>query len=185
MIFETDRLIARPWTLEDAHYALRMYGDIEVMRYLGRNGAGAVIGSLEEMKERLGKAIDKYGDSPEGYIYAALVLKASGEPVGTALLKPLELSSGEMSVDEIEIGWHLARDYWGQGLGAECGYGVMRYGFERLQVDELHAIAYPENIASLRIMQKIGMVHQGSTDRYYGVKAEHYTIQRDSVSTTS
>lgn len=178
MIFETERLIARPWTLDDAEYALRMYGDPEVMRYLGRNGAGAVIGSVEEMRERLGKAIEKYGSSSQGYIYAALELKSSGEPIGTALLKPLELSSGEMAMDEIEIGWHLARDYWGQGLGTECGFGVMSYGFS-LGLKELHAIAYPENKASLKIMQKIGMSYVGPTDRYYGVKAEHYLARRD------
>lgn len=172
MFFETDRLIARPWAMDEAEIALRMYGDPEVMRYLGRNGAGAVIGSVEEMRERLGKAIEKYGSSSQGYIYAALELKTSGEPIGTALLKPLELSSGEMA-DEIEIGWHLARDYWGQSLGTECGFGVMKYGFS-LGLKELHAIAYPENIASLRIMQRIGMSYMGPTDRYYGVTAEHY-----------
>ncbi len=172
MIYETERLIARPWTLDDAEYALRLYGDPEVMRYLGRNGAGATIGSVDEMRERLGKAVDKYGNSPEGYIYAALVLKSSGEPIGTSLLKPLELSSGE-AAEEIEIGWHLARDYWGQGLGTECGFGVMKYGFS-LGLKELHAIAYPENKASLKIMQKIGMRYLGSTDRFYGVTAEHY-----------
>lgn len=178
MFFETDRLIARPWTLGEAKYALRMYGDPEVMRFLGRSGAGAVIGSVEEMRERLGKAIEKYGSSSQGYIYAALELKSSGEPIGTALLKPLELSSGEMAMDEIEIGWHLARDYWGKGLGTECGFGVMAYGFS-LGLKELHAIAYPENKASLRIMQKIGMSYVRSTDRYYGVTAEHYLARRE------
>ncbi|MBC8065326.1 MAG: GNAT family N-acetyltransferase, partial [Chlorobia bacterium] len=87
-------------------------------------------------------------------------------------------SSGEMATGEIEIGWHLARDSWGQGFGTECGLGVMKYGFERLGVDQLHAIAYPENKASLRIMQKIGMEYRGSTDRYYGVTAEHYVADR-------
>lgn len=181
MYFETDRLVARPWHLDDAHYALKMYGNPEVMRYLGRNGAGAVIGSLEEMRERLSKAIEKYGNSTEGYIYAALELKSSGETIGTALLKPLELSTGEASPDEIEIGWHLAQEHWGKGLGTECGFGVMRYGFSKLPVDQLHAIAYPENIASIGIMKKIGMSYKGSTDRFYGVTAEHYTIQRDSA----
>lgn len=176
MIFETDRLLARPWTLEDAPYALKMYGDVEVMRYLGRNGAGAVIGSEEEMRERLGKAIDKWSNSPHGYIYAALVLKETGDPVGTSLLKPLELSSGELASDEIEIGWHLRQDQWGKGLGTEAGQGVLAYGLG-LGLKELHAIAYQENKASLRIMRKIGMTYQGMTDRYYGVTAEHYLVR--------
>jgi [ribosomal protein S5]-alanine N-acetyltransferase len=179
MIFETDRLIVRRWTLEDAEAALRMYGDVEVMRYLGRNGAGAVIGSVEEMKERLGKSIEKYRDEPgrSGYIYGAVVPKGESDPVGTVLLKPLELSSGE-AAEEIEIGWHLARSHWGQGYGTEAGRGVMEYGFQHMPVEELHAIAYPENTASLRIMQKLGMEYVGSTDRYYGVTAEHYIMRK-------
>jgi [ribosomal protein S5]-alanine N-acetyltransferase len=181
MIFETERLQARPWTLEDSDVqaALRMYGDVEVMRYLGRNGAGAVIQSADEMRERLGKAIAKYALDPAkpGFLYSALVPKGSEEPIGTILLKPLELTSGEAAPDEIEIGWHLAREYWGQGYGTEAGRAVMEYGFNQLNLPELHAIAYPENKASLKIMRKLGMNYQGSTDRYYGVTAEHYRIK--------
>jgi RimJ/RimL family protein N-acetyltransferase len=160
--------------MEDAPYALAMYGDERVMRYLGRDGAGAVIGSLGEMRERLGKAIQKYADQDKGYVYAAAVLKSTGVPIGTALLKPLELSTGESAPDEIEIGWHLAYPQWGKGLGTEIGFGLLDYGLNRLGLPELHAIAYPQNEASLRIMRRIGMEYQGSTDRYYGVTAEHY-----------
>jgi [ribosomal protein S5]-alanine N-acetyltransferase len=138
MIFETERLIVRPWTLDDAEAALRMYGDVQVMRYLGRNGVGAVIGSVDEMKERLGKAIDKY-QGKSGWVYAAAVPKGENDPVGTALLKPLELSSGEPA-EEIEIGWHLAQAYWGKGYGTEIGRGVMEYGFGPLGLKELHGI---------------------------------------------
>jgi [ribosomal protein S5]-alanine N-acetyltransferase len=178
MIFETERLAVNPWTLADALAALRMYGDPEVMRYLGRNGAGAVIGSLEEMEGRLEKAIAKYGANDRGHIYAAVSLKSTDEIIGTVLLKSLELSSGEVAEDEIEIGWHLARDFWGRGYGTEVGRGVMQYGQDQLGLTELHAIAYPENLASIRIMQKIGMEYQGMTDRYYGVTTEHYLARR-------
>jgi len=175
VIFETERLIAKPWTLQDVPHAFRMYGDPEVMRYLGQNGAASTINSLEEMEERLAKSIAKYEQSP--YIYAAMHHKPSGEVVGTGLLKPLELSIGGPA-EEIEIGWHLAKDYWGQGLGTEIGLALLQHGFGTLELKELHAIAYPQNAASLRIMQKIGMEFQGSTDRYYGVTAEHYRINR-------
>ncbi len=178
MIFETDRLVINPWTLADAPAALRMYGDAEVMRYLGRNGAGAVIGSLEEMEGRLEKAIAKFAAHDRGHIYAAISLQATDEIIGTILLKSLELSSGEIAEDEIEIGWHLARDFWGQGFGTEAGRGVMKHGLDQLGIGELHAIAYPENLASIRIMQKIGMEYQGMTDRYYGVTTEHYLAVR-------
>lgn len=176
MGFETLRLVIRPWTLEDADAALRMYGDPAVMRYLGRNGAGATIQTLEEMRERLGRSIAKYPPDQD-YLYSAVELKDSMEPIGTALLKPLELSDGTAAIDEIEIGWHLARKHWGKGYGTELGMALAHHGLTTLGLPELHAIAYPENIASIRIMQKIGMQYLGSTDRYYGVVAEHYVIR--------
>lgn len=177
MYFETERLTAEPWTLAQAPAAFKMYGDPEVMRYLGRNGAADTIGSLQEMEVRLARAIEKYSSQSHGYIYAALVEKLSGDVIGTALLKPLELSEGGPA-PEIEIGWHLAHDSWGRGYGTETGFGLLKYGFETLGLDQLHAIAYPENQASLRIMQKIGMTRQGSTNRYYGVSVEHYAMRR-------
>ena len=178
MEIETERTLIRPWTLEDVGAAFEMYGDAEVMRYLGRDGPGATVGSIEEMRERLGKAVAKF--PPEsGFLYSAVVSKAEGAVVGTALLKPLDLSDGTCSPDEIEIGWHLNRNHWGKGLGTEMARALVQHGFDALGLPVLHAIAYLENTASIRIMQKIGMTYRGTTDRYYGVTAEHYLIKRD------
>jgi ribosomal-protein-alanine N-acetyltransferase len=177
MFFDTARLKVRPWTLEDTPAALAMYGDPEVMRYLGRDGAGATIESEEEMRVRLARAIERYGDSETGYIYGAVESLSEGAVIGTALLKPLELSDGSLAEDEIEIGWHLAKAYWRQGFGTEIGVGLIKHGLRKLGLSELHAIAYPANVASIRIMQKIGMEYMGSTNRYYGVVAEHYLIR--------
>lgn len=177
MFFETDRLIARPWTLGDVESALQMYGDPQVMRFLGRNGSADVVQSIQDMEERLAKVIAKYSGQSQ-YVHAALELKPDPKPIGTILLKPLELSTGEPAIEEIEIGWHLVRSQWNKGLGTEAARAVMHHGFETLPVSELHAIAYPENHASIRIMQKLGMKRRGLTDRYYGVTAEHYVIAR-------
>lgn len=178
MGIETERTRIRPWTLDDVEAAYAIYGDAEVMRYLGRDGPGATVGSLEEMQERLSRAIAKF--PPEsGFLYSAVESKAEGAVVGTALLKPLELSDGTSSVDEVEIGWHLNRIHWGKGLGTEMARALVRHGFDDLGLPELHAIAYLQNSASIRIMQKIGMTYLGTTHRYYGVTAEHYLIKRE------
>ena len=119
----------------------------------------------------------------EDLILAPPILKLAPnarQVVRLALLKPLELSDGSIAENEIEIGWHLAREYWGLGYGTEIGRALVEYGLNGLGIPELHAIAYPENVASIRIMQKIGMEYQGVTDRYYGVVAEHYLIRQSS-----
>jgi RimJ/RimL family protein N-acetyltransferase len=175
-IFATPRLIARRWTLDDVDAAFAMYGDPDVQRYLGRNGAADVVANVDEMRDRLQKLIEKYEGPFAGYIAAAMARSDTGEVVGTGLLKPLELSSGERA-EEIEIGWHLAKKHWGQGYGTEIGRELVEHGFKQMRLPELHAIAYPENKASLRIMQKLGMEYQGRTDRYYGVTVDHYLLR--------
>jgi RimJ/RimL family protein N-acetyltransferase len=105
-----------------------------------------------------------------------MVRSDTDEIVGTGLLKPLDLSNGERA-EEIEIGWHLAKKNWGQGYGTEIGHGLVEHGFKQMRLPELHAIAYPENKASLRIMQKLGMEYQGRTDRYYSVTVDHYLLR--------
>jgi RimJ/RimL family protein N-acetyltransferase len=57
----------------------------------------------------------------------------------------------------VEIGWRLRPDYWGQGLATEAATAVMEYGFRRWGFPRLISVAQPENKASLRIMEKLGM----------------------------
>jgi len=181
MFFETERLIVRPWTVDDAEAAFRMYSDVEVMRYLGRDGAAQVVQSLDEQRERLAKQIERYATIPElkGWVAGAMELKSTGEIVGTSLLKPLP-DGNEVITGDIEVGWHLAKAHWGHGYATESGAGAIRYGFEEKGLDLIHAVVYTENLASRRVMDRLGMKHQGQTDRYYGITVEHYTIERPS-----
>jgi RimJ/RimL family protein N-acetyltransferase len=180
MIFETDRLIVRPWTLDDVEASFQMYGDPEVMRYLGRFGAAEVVKSVDEQRERLAKMIERYATIPElqGWVAGAIELKSTGEIVGTSLLKPLP-DGNDVITNEIEVGWHLARAHWGKGYATESGAGAIRYGFEVKGLDVINAVVYTENLASRRVMDRLGMMHQGQTDRYYGITVEHYSLSRE------
>ncbi len=177
MIFETERLLVRPWTLDDVEAAFNMYGDPEVMRFLGRNGVADTIPSVEAMAERLAKNLERYETVPElkGWFGAPIVEKASGEIVGASLLKPLP-DGNDVYTEDIEVGWHLARSHWGKGFGLESAQGAVRYGFEVKGLDTIHAVVYTDNLRSRHLMDKLGMIHHGSTDRYYGVELEHYSL---------
>lgn len=179
-IFETDRLIARTWTLDDAESAFLMYGNPEVMRYLGTNGAAATIPSVEAMRERLQQNLDKFATNPElkGYVWAALERKSDGAIVGTTMLKPLPFSD-ERPTTDIEVGWHLIPEYWGNGYATESGRGAIDYGFQKLGLSEIHSVAYSENASSLKVMSRLGLRHLGKTSDYYNVEVEHYIITRD------
>jgi RimJ/RimL family protein N-acetyltransferase len=62
-------------------------------------------------------------------------------------------------VPGVEIAWRLSFDGWGKGYATEAARAVMRDGFERLGLDEIIAVTTPGNSRSLRVMERLGMVH--------------------------
>lgn len=63
--------------------------------------------------------------------------------------------------DEVDLGYRLMRKYWGQGHATEASQAVLKYGFETLSLKRIMAKAVPENISSIKIMQKLGMTFRG------------------------
>ena len=74
-----------------------------------------------------------------------------GGLIGFCGLQPLPES------EDIEIGWWLARAWWGRGLATEAARVALRDGFERVGLERIVAIAQPANTASIGVMRKIGM----------------------------
>ena len=89
----------------------------------------------------------------DGFGLWAMVLKSSSQMIGDAGLTRQTVEG----VDEIEIGYHVRRDLWGQGLGTEAARACRDRGFARLNVNRLISLIRPENLASRRVAEKIGM----------------------------
>jgi len=89
----------------------------------------------------------------DGHGLWAMVLKSSGETVGDCGLVRQQVDNAE----EIEIGYHLRRDLWGQGLASEAAIACRSYGFVQLRVDRLVSLIRPENLPSRRVAVKNGM----------------------------
>jgi len=64
----------------------------------------------------------------------------------------------------VEIGWRLARPYWGQGFAAEAARAAVQWGFRTLALEEIVAFVAPSNLRSQRLMERIGMVRDPSSD---------------------
>ncbi len=173
---KTERLILRPWTMDDVGAAFRMYGDPEVTRYLGNSSFEP---SLESQAMNLEKVIEKYKVlGKEGFGFWAAEERETGEVVGAGLLKPLVLSEGHSPKDypEIEVGWHVAQTHWSRGIATEIGRELVRHGFETVGLPEILAVAFPENAKSTRVMDKLGMTFIGATNRYYDLEVVAYRI---------
>jgi Acetyltransferase (GNAT) domain len=87
------------------------------------------------------------------------VERATRIPAGWVLLKPLPNGDGE-----IEVGWHLHPDCWGQGLATEAGGAVLTYGFG-LGLAEIWAVTHLDNARSARVCEKTRL--PGVTTRWY------------------
>jgi RimJ/RimL family protein N-acetyltransferase len=89
----------------------------------------------------------------DGHGLWAMVLKSSGELIGDCGLTIQDVEG----VNEIEIGYHVRRDHWGQGFATEAARACRDHGFAHLGVSRLVSIIRPENIPSRRVAEKNGM----------------------------
>lgn len=77
----------------------------------------------------------------------------------------------------IEIGYRYVPSAWGQGVATEAGRAVLDHGFRVLGFDPIVAVAHPENLASRRVLEKIGLEYQGLA-RHYGADLPFYRLSR-------
>ena len=84
----------------------------------------------------------------------------------------------------VEIGYHVRRDLWGQGLAPEAAGACRDYGFTRLQVDRLISLIRPENFPSRRVAEKNGMT-LWKTVLWRGLPHCVYAISRPPASESS
>lgn len=176
-MFQTERLDARPWNpVAHAAGALVMYGDPEVVRYLG----GKLIADEAAQRAELERIAGLIAGLDPGQGSWPLFERATGELVGTALLKPLPASGTNRAPSgNIEIGWHLARKHWKRGFATEAGRALLHRGFETLGLPTLHAVVEPPNTASQAVARRLGMRATGRTDRYYDLSLEHFELTAD------
>ena len=177
IVFSTERFFARPWRpAEDAAGAWVMYGDPEVVRYIGNQ----LIPDVTTQRERLQAIVDRWAPFEGRYASWPLFEKATGELVGTAMLKPPPLSgTGRATLStDLEIGWHVARRHWGRGIATEMGHALLVRAFEELSLDVIYAVVEPPNVASQKVARKIGMRHAGRTTAWYDSEFELFKMTR-------
>jgi len=85
----------------------------------------------------------------------ATVLRISGELVGAIGLRFIP------RFERAELGYWIGRPYWKNGYCTEAGRAVLQYGFTVLKLNRIHASHFTRNPASGRVMQKMGMAHEG------------------------
>lgn len=156
LIAATDRVILRPWRLDEADRFFDMHRSTEVARWIG----GSWMAERTEAESFIQRMLDRLATDPRFGSWA-VVERATGVPAGSVLLQPLPDGEGE-----IEIGWHLHPDSWGRGLATEAARGLLARGFA-LGLEEVWAVTHPDNHRSARVCEKLGMRLLGITERWY------------------
>lgn len=164
LITETDRLRLREFTPADApalHVAL---GDPEVMRH-SLTGARTLV----EVEDTIRDFRAHYRQN--GYGFWAVVEKSSTAVIGFCGIKPLDVDG----IPEVELGYRLARTYWGRGLATEAATAVCHLAFRQLRIARVVAAIEQANTRSRRVAEKLGMRHWRSYN-YRGRPCELYAL---------
>lgn len=145
---ETERLVLRPWSSDDIDTLAAIFADPLVWEFPFGRGL-----SREESEHFLERQLEHWDTF--GFGSWAAELKADGQLLGyMGLSVPRWLPE---VLPAVEVGWRLRPDHWGRGLATEGGRASLRHGFETLALDRIISIFVPDNVASGRVMEKLGM----------------------------
>ena len=164
----TERLILRPWQESDAESLYKYARDPEIGPIAGWPPHTSVEDSLNVIRTVF--------SAPETY---AVVLKETGEPVGSAGIMDGEgLHSAQMQAGEAEIGYWIGRPFWGQGLIPEAVRRLLQRCFEELGFTAVWCGYYDGNTKSRRVMEKCRFrfhhTEEGKTSPLGDIRTEHF-----------
>jgi RimJ/RimL family protein N-acetyltransferase len=167
---DTPRAFVRPWEAVDRPALTRFVHDAEMMRYIsfGRVWDEARIDALFERQRGY---LEKHGAC-----VGAVVLKESGAVMGVAGIQPLDKAG------VFEFAWWIWKDYWNRGFATEVAKALKHHAFEVMGLPRVVAVADVPNLASIRVMQKIGMRYEGTRNahdlatRHPDVEVAYYVL---------
>ncbi|GJM34173.1 MAG: N-acetyltransferase [Saprospiraceae bacterium] len=171
IFIETERLILRELVPDDATGIFEMDSDPEVHRYLG-NQPISNMGQAEDGIQLIRK---QYVDNGIGRW--AVIEKETGQFIGWSGLK-LMPAPADVPTNLYDLGYRFIKKYWGKGYATESAKATIKYGFKKLKLNELFAIADINNEVSMRVLMKVGLVSIGEFD-FEGVPHSWYRITKD------
>jgi RimJ/RimL family protein N-acetyltransferase len=149
ILLETERLVLRRFTEDDADNLYDLDSDPDVMRYL----SGGAPTPRELIEADILPRFCSYDERFPAFGFWAAIDKASGDFVGWFSFRP----TGEADPREVGLGFRLRKAAWGQGYATEGVRALVRLGFTELGVERVMATTYEHNLASRRVMEKAGM----------------------------
>jgi [ribosomal protein S5]-alanine N-acetyltransferase len=160
-IITTERLVLRWISEDDSESLYEIFSDPQVMRYWS-----TVPLSNREAAAELQREIAE-GNESEKMFKWGLALRDSNTLIGTTTLFNLNLDNGRA-----ELGYAMARAYWGKGYMNEALTALVSYAFETMRLRRLEADVDPRNAASIRTLEKLGFQREGFLRERWHVNGE-------------
>ena len=163
----SERLILRPWREDDLDALAQLCADPEVMAHfpatLDRVGSAELLARLMAHQ------------AEHGFTFWALQRREDAAFVGFTGLARVRFEAP--FVPAVEIGWRLARPYWGQGYALEAARCALQFAFEDLQLDEVVSFTVPANQRSWGVMQRLGMRRDAAGDFEHPILPEGHPLR--------
>lgn len=151
----TERLLLRQWRATDREAFAEMNADPAVMRWIGSGVLPPV--ASDELRARLRREWTRAG-------HGLWVLERAADEAFLGFCGLTEPAWGGPGLDgQVEIGWRLRRDAWGQGYASEAARAVLRVAWESLGLEAAIALVHPGNARSLGVAERLGMRVVGRT----------------------
>lgn len=147
-LLETERLVLRRFTEDDAKHVFELDNDAEVMRFIN----GGIPISMHMVQNDIMPVFLTYDELLPGLGFFAVVEKASASFVGWCCLRPVKPARREASV-----GYRFRSACWGVGYATEASRALMFKGFADAGLERIIADTYEFNTASRRVMEKLGL----------------------------
>lgn len=145
-IIETERLILRKFIVNDAAFILELLNSEGWLRYIGDR-------NVKTQEDAENYITNKFlpGYAINGFGMYLVQLKSDLTPIGTCGLIKRD------SLEDIDIGFAFLPDYMRKGYAFEAAQATMQYAVHTLKIDRLLAITTPDNVASIKLVEKIGL----------------------------
>jgi RimJ/RimL family protein N-acetyltransferase len=148
-VLDTDRLVLRRLSLEDAAFILELVNEPSWLRFIGDRG----VRNLEDARRYLENGpLAMY--ARHGFGLYRVELKEDGTPIGMCGLLRRD------TLQDVDIGYALFPRFWGRGYAQEAAAGVLEYARKTLGLARIAAIVSPDNESSIKLLEKLGMTFE-------------------------